>query len=59
MKTDSLLGCLFFFLKVKKYVSNNRAELHSAVQTHTSYPNTRNSGELIEFGIQSVVQKTL
>lgn len=59
MKTDSLLGCLAFILKEKKYVYNNRAELHRAVQTHTSYPNTRNSGDLIEFGIQSVVQKTL
>lgn len=57
MKTDNLLGCSS--PPPQKHVYNNRTELHRAVQNHTSYPTTRNSGELIEFGIQSVVLKTL
>lgn len=57
MKTDILHGFLWgFFLN---HVYNNRTELHYTMQTHTSYPTTRNSGELIERSIQSVVLTTL
>jgi len=56
MKTDSLLGWGFFPPKMN--VCNNRTELYRAVQNHTSYPTTRNSGELIELDIQSVALKT-